>query len=219
MTQFRNFRPLLPALSLATAFVAAGAVQAQETDDLRRVPLCSLPYEMPLPASVLDRIRAREDFEDLLRYSSDNCPETALILTDGTTAAIGGATAGAEIGGEATDERRLPLCRIYEELPLSQRVLNRIRNSDNFEDLLLYASENCPEVALLLADTATATVPEGEDRTTREGPDRDRLFSPQPEPPSDDPPADDPPSDDPVTDGGDTAPIGDGSTGQNQEEG
>lgn len=194
MTQSTKVRPFLPVLSVAAA-LAAGAVQAQDADDLRRVPLCTLPYEMPLPASVLDRIRGREDFEDLLRYSSENCPETALILTDGATASTGGTGGGAAAGAGGGD-RSLPVCRLEEAWPLSQRALNRIRSGGEFEDLLRYTSENCPEVALLLADTATATVPgggdEGETGGGREGPNPGSFPTPDPAPSPDPAPTPDP---------------------------
>ena len=116
MTQSRKFRPVLPVLSVAAA-LAAGAVQAQDRGQPRTVPLCSLEQELPLGPGVLNRIRARADFEDLLRYASENCAEVALLLADTATATVAGGEgetgAGREgpnpgsyrIGGGGDDDR------------------------------------------------------------------------------------------------------------------
>ena len=202
MTQSRKFRPFLPTVSVAAA-ILAGVVpaQAQDTEYPRRVPLCELQREWPLPAAVLRRIRAGEDYEDLLRYSSENCPEVGLLLTEGTaTAAIAGTTPAT---GSGDDLRRVPLCRLDEEWPLSPGVLRRIRAGADFEDLLRYSSKNGPEVALLLADAATATLPGEEDDDTgvdREGPeDRNPPNFPETEnPPVEEPPVSEPPVEPPV---------------------
>lgn len=53
-------------------------------------------------------------------------------------------------------ERVVPLCDLPRDLGRAQ--LRRIRQRDDFALLLRYASDRCPEVALLLTDTATATI-------------------------------------------------------------
>ena len=161
MTHLKTPRPLWPTLAAATAAaLVAGAAQAQQ-DLPRKAPLCTLEEEMPLAPRILDRIRARDDFDDLLVYSGENCPEVALILTEGATATV--AVPGTP-GTGATDAprdglRRVGLCSLDEEMPLSQRVLDRIRARDDFDDLLRYSGENCPEVGLILTEGATAAIP------------------------------------------------------------
>jgi len=99
-------------------------------------------------------------------------------------------------------------------MPLPRRVLNRIVARADYEDLLLYASDNCPEVALLLTDTATATVPgNGEGGGTldngvdREGPeDRNPQTGGGGEGPTDPGPTDPGPTDPGPTDPGPTDP-------------
>ena len=151
-------------MTVAAAALAAGAAQAQPLDRLRQVQLCDLEQEWPLSARLTDQLFAREDFDLLLRYASRNCPNVALLLTDGATAAIPGAapaaTSAATGAGPDDDERRVLLCDLEEEWPLPQRVVNRILAREDFDELLRYSSENCPEVALLLTDSATATIPE-----------------------------------------------------------
>mgnify|MGYP001794302538 CR=1 FL=1 len=57
-----------------------------------------------IPGSTLQRIRQRDDFADLLSQVVQVCPAQALILTDGPTASISGASAddgnGFSEGGE-----------------------------------------------------------------------------------------------------------------------
>jgi len=160
MTHLKTPRPLWPTLAAATAAaLAAGAAQAQQ-DLPRKAPLCTLEEEMPLSPRILNRIRAREDFDDLLIYSGENCPEVTLILTEGATASIPGTgSATGAAGGPGDGLRRVGLCSLDEEMPLSPRILNRIRAREDFDDLLRYSGANCPEVGLILTEGATAAIP------------------------------------------------------------
>jgi hypothetical protein len=204
MTLSKRYRPFVPTLAVALS-IAAGAAQAQGLFEPRRVPLCSLEEEMPLPQGVVNQILGREDFDFLLRYSADNCPEVALLLSDSATAALGtGALPALEPENEGP--RRVPLCTLEAELPLSPSVLAAILAREDFDDLLLYSSENCPEVALLLTDSATATIPEDDGPfqdpdVDREGPE-DRRDPPVPddEPGDDEEPTDEEPTDEEPTD-------------------
>lgn len=163
MTHLTKTRPFGLMMTAAVAALAAGAVQAQVQEWPRTVPLCQLEEEWPLTQRLADRLFAREDFDMLLRYASQNCPNVALLLTDGATAAIPGSAAPAPAApatGPEDDLRRVPLCRLEEEMPLPRGVAARILAREDFDELLRYSSENCPEVALLLTDLPTATIPE-----------------------------------------------------------
>jgi len=223
MTHSKKIRRFMPTLTVAMA-IAAGAAQAQEWP--RTVPLCQLEEEWPLTQRLTDRLFAREDFDTLLRYSSQNCPNVALLLTDGATAAIPGTAApapAAPAAGPGDDLRRVPLCRLEEEMPLPRGVVNQIVAREDFDDLLRYASDNCPEVALLLTDLPTATIPEDTgggmfNGVDEEGPE-DRGDDTLPGGDGDDtqPGGDDtqPGGDDSQPGGNDSQPGGDGNGQQN----
>lgn len=98
MSARRKALPFVPALAVAAAFVA-GAAQAEQRSP-RSVPLCTLEERLPLDSRLLNRIRDRADYEDLLRYASDNCAELALFLADTATATIPASEAETDGGRE-----------------------------------------------------------------------------------------------------------------------
>lgn len=92
MSARRKNLPLVSAFALAATLVA-GTAQAEDTKP-RSVPLCTLEERLPLNGRLLAQIRARADYDLLLRYASDNCPGLALYLADTATATIPAATPG-----------------------------------------------------------------------------------------------------------------------------
>jgi len=155
MTQARStlfchemMRRLFPVL--AVFLMLPLAAQAQQSD--RAFRLCELPDD--LTDRQLAGIRSRADFGRLVEYASEYCPEVALRLTDTATASIPAAAAPAPEPQDGA--RSYGLCNLPADL--SARQIASIRARQDFADLLTYAADNCPEVALLLTETATATI-------------------------------------------------------------
>ena len=141
-------RRLFPVL--AVFLMLPLAAQAQQSD--RAFRLCELPDD--LTDRQLAGIRSRADFGRLVEYASEYCPEVALRLTDTATASIPAAAAPAPEPQDGA--RSYGLCNLPADL--SARQIASIRARQDFADLLTYAADNCPEVALLLTETATATI-------------------------------------------------------------
>ena len=141
--------------ALALILLLPSAAQAQQGG--RAYGLCDLPDD--LSARQIARIQDRADFGQLLDYAAEYCPEVGLLLTEGATASLPpDPTAPAATGGE-DGARAYGLCSLPGDL--STRQIIQIQARPDFGELLTYAAEFCPEVALLLTDTPTATAPTG----------------------------------------------------------
>jgi len=140
------------ALALALLIAPASAQAQQGT---RSYGLCDLPAD--LSARQIARIQDRADFGQLLEYAAEFCPEVGLRLSEGATASIPADPTAPEATAPRGDgdARAYGLCSLPEDL--STRQIIQIQARPDFGELLTYAAENCPEIALLLTDTPTAT--------------------------------------------------------------
>ncbi len=125
--------------------------------------------------SEIRAIQKRPDYAMILRYTADQCGGVAAVLSEGATATLRGAgSTGAEVSrgsaalgsaAECTPGLGLenscdPIC---ERTKFTTREISRLQRRKDFPTILEYSLQNCPAVAAVLTDTATATLPGGGD--------------------------------------------------------
>lgn len=117
-------------------------------------------------------LQKRPDYALILRYTADQCGGVAAILSEGATATLPAAAGAgvavsrgtASLGGAAQqctpglglENSCDPIC---ERTRFTTREIASLQRSKEFPEILEYTLENCPAVASVLTDTATATLP------------------------------------------------------------
>ena len=134
------------AASAGCAALIAGTTQAQAQQQYN---LCDIEN---VPASFIERLRDRPDFNAIAQRVANSCPGSLEALTGTATASVGGAAAS----GGGADEYNL--CDI-EEVPEDVRA--RVRGRADFDEILLQMTEVCGDSALILAEGPTASVAQG----------------------------------------------------------
>jgi hypothetical protein len=85
-TKFSGWNRTRLATGFGAAFVAAGALFILPSTAKAQVRMINLPQELceyePISRDLIARIKARADYENILRYLAEECPQVALLFTD-----------------------------------------------------------------------------------------------------------------------------------------
>lgn len=173
---------LVSAGALGFAFSAAPAsakVRMIVPEDVYR--LCE---KRKFTQAELRALQNRPDYEMILRYTADQCAGVAGLLSGSATATLPAGAGGAGAGGAGSlpagaaarvattggaggsaaeckpglglEDSCDPICARGR---FTTREIAALQRRPDFADLLGYALENCPAVASVLTDFATATLP------------------------------------------------------------
>jgi hypothetical protein len=151
-----SFLALASAGVLSVSYVAAPSPASARTQtsvpqDLRR--LCE---KRTFTRSELRALRQQQDYEQILRYTAEECAGVAALLTGSATATLpAAASAGSASGGSASGGDN----NICDRDRFTRREIAAIQSRADFARILEYTLAQCPAVASVLADTATASLP------------------------------------------------------------
>jgi hypothetical protein len=121
-------------------------------------PISDLCDRTEFTRSELNRIQSLPNYARILDYTLENCAPVAAVLSSGATASISNGAAATGSGGTLEDE----WADMCDRDQFTRSELRAIQRRDDYVLLLNYTLDNCPAVAAVLSDVATATTTGGD---------------------------------------------------------